>query len=172
MKPLLSDHPEFYVRYISLVTNDSVTEAMLHTKKEVERLMNRLNEDLGNYAYANGKWTIKEVLLHCIDTERIFSTRALSFARGESQKALSFDEDTYAANSHANTRTLQNIMQEFESVNAATFNLFSSFAEQVLQTVGETPSGSATVNAVGFAICGHSLHHMGVIRERYLKDLK
>lgn len=169
MKPIASDHPEYYGVYISKVKHEDLMEAIKSTAAQALDLISSLDENLGDYAYAEGKWTLKEVLIHCIDTERIFSTRALAFARGEKQKALSFDENIYAPNSQAHLRTLGNISKELKSVSEATGHLFGSFSPEVLQIKGETPTGPATVNAIGFAICGHTLHHIGIIKERYLK---
>lgn len=169
MKPIASDHPEYYCLYISKVKDEDLMEAIKSSAAQALDLISSLDENLGDYAYAEGKWTLKEVLIHCIDTERIFSTRALGFARGEKQKALSFDENIYAPNSQAHLRTLANISNELKSVSEATGHLFRSFSPDVLAIKGETPTGQATVNAIGFAICGHTLHHIGIIKDRYLK---
>jgi hypothetical protein len=169
MKPQASEHPEYYGRYINLVKEDQIIEALAASSKAALSLIRNTDPALGDYAYANGKWTLKEVLIHCIDTERIFSTRALCFARGDRQKALSFDENTYAPNSEARTRTLESIAGEFEVVSKATLELFKSFSEKTLALKGETPSGPSTVAAIGFAICGHTLHHLNILTERYLK---
>jgi hypothetical protein len=169
MKPNITDHPDFYRRYIELVEDHNLVNCISATTKDAVQLIRILNEEIGNFAYAEGKWTLKEVLIHCMDTERIFSTRALCFARGEKQRALPFDENLYAPNSHASSRSIENIALEFESIGNSTLQLFTSFSEKTLQQKGETPSGPCTVNAIGFAICGHTLHHLNVIRERYLK---
>ncbi|MES2678544.1 MAG: DinB family protein [Bacteroidota bacterium] len=169
MKPLSSEHPEYYGRYIALVKEDKITEAIAATAKEALALIRNTDPSRGDFAYAEDKWTLKEVLIHCIDTERIFSTRALCFARGDQQKALSFDENIYAPNSEAHARTLESIASEFECVSGATLELFKSFSEKTLALKGETPSGPSTVAAIGFAICGHTLHHLNIIRGRYLK---
>lgn len=169
MKPIVSEHPHYYTQYINLVKQDELTAAIQAVGAEIKELIAGISEDRGNFAYATAKWTIKEVLIHCIDTERIFSTRALCFARGDQQKALSFDENIYAPNSEAHHRSLKSISEEFDSVNKATLHLFNSFSKQTLLVSGETPSGPSTVRAIGFTICGHTRHHMNIIRERYLK---
>lgn len=169
MKPSNADHPEYFRHYISLVKQNDINAAIRESSREVMDFVTSLDPKLGDYAYATGKWTLKEVLIHCIDTERIFSTRALCFARGERQKALSFDENAYAPNSEAQARTLQSIATEMASVQLSTLHLFGSFSDKTLAIKGETPAGPSTVNAIGFTICGHTLHHMAVIRERYLK---
>ena len=113
--------------------------------------------------------TTKQVLIHCIDTERIMATRALRFSRGDSQKSTSFDENLYAANSHADLRSLKDIEEEFDAVRNATIALFRSFSFETLMAVGTSPSGIVTVNSIGYMICGHTQHHLNIIKERYLK---
>jgi hypothetical protein len=172
MRPAIKDYPEFYDRYIGLTKQIDLNLLILETKKEVLFFFEQLDPRLHDYGYAPGKWTIKQVLLHCIDTERIFSYRALSFARGEKQTMLSFDEDVYAAQSNAQSRSLTNILEEFESVRQSTCLLFASFTDDVLNIKGETPSGQCTVNAIGFAICGHYKHHLQTIEKLYLGAAK
>src|SRR6218665_1085746 len=169
MKPQSTDHPPYYNGYVSLVKQDDLLKALQESRSEALRLIRAVPAELEGYAYAEGKWTIREVILHCIDTERVFSHRALSFARGEKQKMLPFEENDYAANSRANSRSLSNISDEMNAVGEATLALFASFAPDVLALSGETPSGPAMVNSMGFMITGHWIHHLNVIRERYLK---
>jgi uncharacterized damage-inducible protein DinB len=169
MKPLTTDHPPYFDRYVSLVKHDDLLKALQETRSEVLRLIQSIPADLEGYAYAEGKWTIKEVILHCMDTERVFSYRALSFARGERQKMLPFEENDYAANSHANSRSLSNLAEELKAVSEATITMFASFSPEVLALSGENASGRTTVNSMGFMVAGHWIHHMNVIRERYLK---
>ncbi|MEI8137357.1 MAG: DinB family protein [Bacteroidota bacterium] len=169
MRPKKEEHPEYYNYYINLVSQEDVLNSLIDTKKSTVDFINTIPIELANFAYADGKWTTKQVLIHCIDTERIISTRALKFARGDSQKPLSFDENVYAANSHNDLRSLKDIKEEFEAVRNSTIALFKSFSFETLMAVGNTPSGFAKVNSVGYMICGHTLHHLQIITERYLK---
>lgn len=170
MKPLVGQYPEYYGRYIGLVAQTDVLSALEENKRTFLGFIHGIDPALENYAYAEGKWTVKQVILHCADTERIFSTRALSYARGDGQKSLAFDEDSYAATSRTEHRGLKDIAWEYEAVANSTIALFRSFGPETLQVIGQTPSGPATVNAVGFCICGHILHHMAVLQARYLKQ--
>ena len=104
-----------------------------------------------------------------MDTERIFCTRALSFARGETQPSQSFDENKYATNSEANLRLLSDIKEEWINLRGSTISLFKNFSSNKLFSKGIMPAGELTVNEIGIAICGHSLHHLFIIKERYLK---
>ncbi|MDO8999282.1 MAG: DinB family protein [Bacteroidota bacterium] len=169
MRPKESEHPKYYNYYIDLITQEDVLNALTESKKTTLDFIDTIPIELANYAYADLKWTVKQVLIHCVDTERIFATRALGFARGDSQKPNSYDENSYAVNSHANLRSITDISEEFEAVRNSTILLFKSFSFETLMAKGDTPSGFATVNSVGFTICGHTNHHLNIIKERYLK---
>lgn len=169
MRPKKEEHPEYYNYYIDLVKQEDVLNALIDTKKTSADFIKDIPTELANYVYQDTKWTVKQVLSHCVDTERIFSTRALSFSRGDSQKPLSFDENLYAANCHADLRSIKDIEEEFEAVRSSTILLFKSFSFETLMAKGDTPSGFATVNSLGFVICGHTLHHLNIIKDRYLK---
>jgi hypothetical protein len=169
MRPQRGDYPPYFENYIPLVKQNTVLDAIAETKQQALDFIRTIDPALENMAYAEGKWTIKEVIIHCMDTERVFSTRAMGFARGETQPALPYDENIYAAHSHAKERSLTNIAEEFECVMNATLALFKSFSNETLAAKGKFPAGITTVNAMGFAVCGHTLHHLNMIRERYLK---
>lgn len=169
MRPQPSEIPSYFERYIKLVKHENVLGAMVDTKNACLELIRSIDASLENYSYAEGKWTIKEVLIHCIDTERVFSTRALGFARGETQKALSYDENIYAAHCEALSRSLVDIAEEYDAVTSSTISLFKSFSAKQLSALGDMPAGNGSVNAIGFTIVGHTIHHLSVIKERYLK---
>ena len=172
MRPKKEDSPEYYIYYIGLINQQDDVSALSETKKEQLEFIKNISADLENYAYADKKWTIKEVLIHCIDTERIFSTRALGFARGDKQVPHSYDENIYAANSNAASRSLKDILEEFEAVRTGIICLYRSFSPETLNLAGQTPSGPATINSIGFTICGHTQHHLNIIKERYLQAAK
>jgi uncharacterized damage-inducible protein DinB len=167
MKPIKGTYPEYFDNYIPLVNEDSVVEALKNNWANTSKLLSQLNADKENYAYAPGKWTVKQVICHLSDTERIFAYRALRFARKDQQTLASFDENSYAANAQLDHRKLKYLIQEFETVRMATISLFAGFTEDDLQSSGSTAIGQSTVLALGFAICGHAAHHLHVLRERY-----
>ncbi|MBI2722763.1 MAG: DinB family protein [Bacteroidetes bacterium] len=169
MKPNKETYPPYYENYILLIKNDNLTATFTDNEKEVFYFFTSLSSDLENYAYEPGKWTIKEVLNHIIDTERIFAYRALRFARKDSQQNLSFDQDQYVLNAELVHRSLNELVEEFITVRQATISLYKSFSSEALQRIGSTVAGNAGVNAIGFTICGHASHHINVIKERYLK---
>lgn len=120
------------------------------------------------YRYADDKWTIKEILGHLLDTERIFCYRALRFARGDQTPIMGFDENQYVPSSLANDRALSDLVAEFCTQRQATISLFNSFSNNMLLCQGIAGEGSVSVRALGFLIVGHEKHHQRVINERYL----
>jgi uncharacterized damage-inducible protein DinB len=167
-RPAPQDAAEFYYGYINHAKGNSVTELMANHSVELKEFYNNLPEKKADYAYAQGKWTIKELLQHIIDAERIFAYRALRFARKDSTPLSSFDENAYSQHSHAAERTLQSLKDEFNAVRASTDMLLSSFNEDQLNASGTASDKHITVNALAFIIYGHLLHHKTIIEERYL----
>lgn len=155
--------------YISLVNQKNVLIALTESHLEALKVIESIQPNQENYSYLEGKWTIKEVLIHCMDTERIFCTRALGFARRETQTSQSFDENKYATNSEANFRLLIDIKEEWVNLRGSTISLFKNFSSKSLFYKGAMPAGEISVNDIGLAICGHSLHHLLIIKDRYLK---
>lgn len=169
MRPTENTYPIYYENYISLVKQNNIKDALIDNEKESLAFFNSLSSDCGDFAYEKGKWTIKEVLNHLIDTERVFSYRALRFARNDGQLLPSYEQDHFVANSESNKRTLKDLIEEFISVRKATISLFCSLSEDALKRIGLTGAGKTTVIAIGFTICGHAIHHINVINARYLK---
>jgi len=167
-RPALHDAAEFYHGYISHATGNSVTELIINHGAKLKEFYNGLPEEKADYAYAEGKWTIKELLQHIIDAERIFAYRALCFARKDSTPLPSFDENAYAEHSYAAERTFQSLKDEFNAVRASTDLMLSSFNEDQLNASGTASNKHITVNALTFIIYGHLLHHKAIIEERYL----
>ncbi len=120
------------------------------------------------FRYAEGKWTIKEVLNHLIDAERIFCYRALRFARKDTTALSGFEENDYAINSKANEKTIANLLDEYKTLRLSTISLFKSFDSEMLLNKGTANGGEVSVRALGFLIIGHEKHHYNIIKERYL----
>lgn len=167
-KPSPTTHPGYFQRYIALVQETDLTEAFSKQRSALQKLLTSINEEKSNQAYAEGKWTLKEVLQHIIDAERIFNYRALCFARGEKQNLPGFEENDYANNSFAGDRKWDELVKEFLTVRQSTEYLFSSFNQAVLENVGTANNNTNTVSGIGFLIIGHCLHHQKIIEERYL----
>lgn len=168
MRPLPGTYPDYYQNYIPLVKEDTICEALLSNMREVCDFFKTIPASKENFAYAPGKWTTKGVLNHLIDTERIFAYRALRFARKDAKKPLPFEQDDYVAGAETEKRSLADLTLEFETVRWSTVSLYKSFSEEALLRMGETAAGNASVLAIGYTVCGHYLHHMKVLKERYL----
>lgn len=125
-------------------------------------------EEKLEFRYAEGKWTIKEIINHLIDSERVFCYRALRFSRQDKTALAGFDEDAYVLNSNANDRTLKALLEEYSLLRQATIIMYKSFNSEVLKLKGQAGSGMVSVRALGFLIAGHEKHHCEVIKERYL----
>lgn len=166
-KSQINPMPDYFDRYINLAADDDVLRALEISKEELDAFPIETWEKIGDKVYAEGKWTIKQIFQHMVDTERIFAYRALCFARGEAAKLPSFDENSYADNAHVNHRTLAEIIEEFKIVKLATLALYRSFTDEMLLKVGVASSSSYSTLAAGFIIAGHQRWHLNVIEERY-----
>ncbi|MDQ2720713.1 MAG: DinB family protein [Bacteroidota bacterium] len=171
-KPSSSTYPPNFDKYIQLVSEDDINTAFKNQTPEAESFFKAITEQQSLFKYAEEKWTIKEILQHLIDAERIFAYRALAFARKDKSILPSFDENGYAANSHANNRGWEELIVEFLAVRKSIEILFNSFSEEDLNTSGKASNYEITVLALGYITVGHAAHHMNIIRERYLEDLK
>lgn len=160
---------EYFNYYVSLVDkNKDVISVLEDTHNETNTLLDLITENQGNYAYAENKWTIKELLIHLIDTERIFCNRALRFARNDKTNLPGYDHDEYVNFCNAKDRTICDIYKEYNHVRAATIALFKSFSEEMLIREGTANGNKLTVLAIGYIIAGHEKHHINILNERYL----
>lgn len=167
-RPDLSRVPASFHRYINQVTQKDVLKAINKQGKDFIKLLKSVPKDKYEYAYAADKWTLKEVIQHIIDAERIFAYRALCIARKETQSLPGFEENDYAANSKANQRDWDDLVEEFKLVRKTSTYLFSSFDEEQLETNGLSNNNPIYVLGLGFIIPGHCQHHLNIIKERYL----
>lgn len=162
-------HP-YYGSYVKLsmnMSNDIVTNLKNSLSILLEAMKN-LAKEKQEYAYDEGKWTIKELLQHMIDTERVFSYRAMRFARNDKTALSGFDQDEYGAVVDANRRSFDAVLDEFTALRQSTIYMFESFTPEEQQRVGEASGSDTSVRALGFIMSGHVLHHLNVINERYL----
>jgi uncharacterized damage-inducible protein DinB len=160
--------PAYYHKYISKVPTENLREGF--TSTEDLSFLKSIPVSKWDYSYAPGKWTVKELVQHIIDAERIFSYRALRFARKDSTPLAGFEENDYAANSDAAHRTVESLIAEFEAVRASSVALFNSFTDEQLEREGTANGQSIYVRAIGFIILGHSIHHAEVLKEKYLPN--
>lgn len=167
-RPLVTDLSVYFGRYISQVNADNLSGALSVYSKPLIDFFSALPEAKANYSYAPDKWTVKELLQHIIDTERILSCRLLRIARKDKTPLASFDENSFASNSAANERSLSSLKEEFMAVRKATDLLLNSLTEAQLAEKGIASDLPVTANAIGFIIFGHLLHHKQVLEEKYL----
>jgi uncharacterized damage-inducible protein DinB len=168
-KPVPGEYPDYAAMYIDLLPNDGLLLQHLQENLHVTKnLIHSIPAEKLLYRYAENKWTIKEVLVHIIDDERIYAYRALCFARGEQIPLPGFEQNDYAANSGANNRDIANIMEEYEAVRQSTIALFNGFTGADFTKTGIANNYTASVRALGYHLAGHELHHIRLIKERYL----
>lgn len=163
----LSTVPSFYHRYIENLKGADLATALSRHQRTLTGLLQSLPEEKWNFRYAEGKWSIKEMVQHIIDTERIFCFRALCFARGEKASLPGFDENIYAEASEADRRSSADLLEELKNVQAGVVLLFRSFSDAQLKKAGKANGNLVSVEAVGLITVGHAMHHANVLRERY-----
>lgn len=164
-----NEYAPFYKTYINTVKNNvELIDLLKDSINQLITVLTDLPEEKQMYAYSEGKWTIKEIVQHLIDTERILSYRALRFSRNDATPISGFDESWYAENSNGNERSYKDLLKELKLVRKSTIMLFKSFSEEMLLFSGTANDSEITVRALGFVIAGHQLHHLNVIKERYL----
>jgi uncharacterized damage-inducible protein DinB len=168
MRPDLSRVPKFYHNYISHVSQDDLMEAFDTETPAIIKFIENIPPAKYDHRYADGKWTIKEVLQHIIDAERIFAYRALRFARKDETPLPGFDENLYADNAKADKRDWKEMVEEFKVVRKSSEYLFRAFDNDQLEATGVSNNSPVYVLGIGFLLIGHSLHHVKVVKERYL----
>lgn len=167
-RPDLATVPAFYHRYVNLVTEEDLLVAIEKNTNASLKFFEKIPDEKWEYRYAENKWSIKEMVQHIIDADRIFSYRALCFARGEKQSLPGFDENEYAALSDADRRSKDELILELKTLRQSIQQLFRSFSEQQLYRTGIANGNPISVHAIGFIIPGHLQHHLNVLTERYL----
>ena len=159
--------PAFFDRYINLAPDSDVVDALANQTSLESVLPMQTMTDLGDYVYAPGKWTAKDIIQHLIDTERIMAYRAMRFARFDSTPLPGFEEDDFAKAARASRRTITDLYAEFDAVRQANLALFRSFSEEMLQGTGICAGQTLSALALGYVLVGHPMHHANVVRERY-----
>ncbi len=168
-KPKPGEYPAYASMYIDLLPDDGmVLQHMKENLGTVKEFILSLPPEKLLYRYAPGKWSIKEILVHITDDERIYSYRALRFARNDAAELPGFEQDNYAVESNADERELENILEEYEAVRRATIALFNGLDDKALIRRGIADGNEDTVRALAYHIAGHELHHIDFIKKHYL----
>jgi uncharacterized damage-inducible protein DinB len=161
------DYAPFHAGYVELVKDQDIVDYIRRQGEIVATFLDRLTEEQGNFAYAPGKWTVKEVIQHVIDAERIFAFRMLAMSRGEQQPIPGFDQDAYAAAVDVTGRTVKDLREEFISVRKATYTLLQSLHKEALERRGTVSSHPLAAGAVPYILAGHLEHHLRCLRDLY-----
>jgi hypothetical protein len=170
MRPNKNEYVEYYDRYISLIKGDDIHKVLVAQSLETQQVLNSFSESMGNYSYEPGKWTIKEVVGHLIDCERVFAYRAMCIARGEKKSLPGFEQDDYVKFGNFNERELFDLNYEFRLLRESNILLEKGFNDEVMQRRGFANNGEFTVLALFYIIAGHEKHHMNILLERYKKN--
>lgn len=167
-RPLPPEYPDYFKKYIDQVKGENVLKVLESQILDMQFILSDIPEEKENYTYEKGKWTLKEVIGHVIDTERIMAYRALCFARGTDKPQPGYDPDVFMKNVDFNKRTLYNIAHEFGVVRESNLILFKSFSEGDLDKTGTANDWDMSVRALIWVIAGHAIHHLNVIKTKYL----
>ncbi|MDI9364960.1 MAG: DinB family protein [Flavobacterium sp.] len=167
-RPQIGDFSNYAQGYVNAAQGNSIEELIANYSAAFLSFLNAIPEAKANFAYAEGKWTLKQLLQHMIDTERIFAFRALTFARKDTVALSGFDENSYADVATASHRTLAQVKQEFSLLRQSTDLFLSSLTAEDLQQEGKASNHRVTVNALAYILFGHNQHHMKILIERYL----
>ena len=168
-RPLPSQYHPFYSGYIDLVPNGDYLPLLKQNLMDVTSFFSSIPKEKHDYRYQPGKWSVKQTILHLCDTERVMSYRALTIARGDVRAHLpQMDENLFALHASVAGRTVEDLLHEFSAVREATSLLFAYMNDEQLQFEGNVMNHVMTPRALGYIIIGHAMHHMNVVRQRYL----
>lgn len=160
--------PQFYKNYVKQIEETDVLQALRLSGFRTQMLIHSIPASKVDFRYADDKWTVRELLCHMIDAERIFSYRALRFARNDRTPLSPFEENDYAVQANASGRSMRKIADELTHLRAATVDMFEGFTEEMLRRRGVANNSEIAVLALGFIIAGHEAHHRKILSERYL----
>ncbi len=167
-RPQAEDYNPYFQKYIDMVHREPVIE-MQRSMYLMQALLTTITEEQANYRYAEGKWSVKEVLMHIMDVERVFLFRALCASRNDKQVLNSFDDQEYVDNSNASERSMQSLLDEYQAVRMASIRFFEGMRAEMLDRKAATSNGSfITPRALAYIVTGHEMHHYGVLQERYV----
>lgn len=172
LRPETSEYAPYYDRYISLVPEQDILSLLSAQFKETNAAISTLTEEQSEFRYAPGKWSVREMLGHMIDTERIMAYRALRFARNDKTPIEGFEQDDYVRHGPFHQCRLPDLLEEFGYVRNATVCMFRSLTEEAWLRRGVASNNEMSVRALAYVIAGHERHHMRVLREKYLPAMK
>lgn len=166
-RPVEGEYAPYFEKYIAQAKGDLITTTIQSSQEELLAYLQNLPVEKWDYKYGPDKWTIKEVMLHIIDTERIFMYRALRVGRHDTTPLKGFEQDDYVPYCNVDQRSPESIIAEYQSVRAASLSLFQHFREEDLKVIGNASEKPISCRALGFMIAGHEQHHLRILKERY-----
>jgi hypothetical protein len=166
-RPDAGEYDPYYWKYIDLVPDGDIVTILRSQIEHTLALLRHVSEEKAGESYAPGKWTIKEVIGHLTDTERVFAYRALCIGRNDKTPLPGFEQDDYVANTNTNARTFASLLEELSAVRSATVHLFRHFTQTEWQRRGTANQKEITTRALAYNIAGHELHHVGILKTRY-----
>ena len=166
-RPEKSEYASYYYMYVTLVEGDIISALKQQIDKTIG-VLSDINEEKGQYKYADGKWSIKELVGHLLDTERIMAYRALRIARGDKTPTAGFEQDDYIENSNFDLCSLSVLTKEFELIRQSNILMFSNLTESAWHRTGTASDNTFSTRALAYIIAGHELHHINVLQEKYL----
>jgi len=168
-KSQIQTAPSYFIQYIDLVEDKELMEVL--DSGGIELFLDEIEnlKNVGDKIYAEGKWTVNQIIMHLIDTERIFQNRALRFARKDKTNLPGYEENDYAAVARSNDRNVESLLEEYQITRLSTVSFFSNLNNEELSRTGTANGIEISVLAIGFLLVGHPIHHFNVIRERYFK---
>lgn len=168
----MTEFEKYIQEYLNLIPSENWLEELKIVSNQTLEIYQSLTEEQGNFAYADGKWSLKTLLEHLTDTEKIFHYRALRFARKDTTGLTGFDENQYAENGTANQQRLNDLIEEFHLNRLLSLVFFSKLTPEQLTQKGKANGNEVSVETIGKLIVGHNIHHLNIIKERYLPKLK
>jgi hypothetical protein len=166
-RPEATEYAPFYANYVSAVPEVDVVSALRDGGTEITAALAAIPESRGGFRYADGKWSIRELVGHVIDAERIFTYRALRLARGDSTPLPSFEENDYVRVAGSDTRTIADLVEELRAVRESTVRMFASFPDEAWTRTGTVSGRPVSVRALAYITAGHARHHVTILRDRY-----
>lgn len=167
----MTDFQKYIQRYLDLIPSENWLEELKNCGEKTTKIYSEISEEQSLFAYAERKWTLKELLLHLSDTERVFQYRILAIARGDQNELPGFDEELYANQSFANKRTLTSLLEEYQLIRRSSQILLETASSSALKNIGTANGNRISAETIGKLIVGHNIHHLNIIQERYLPNL-
>jgi hypothetical protein len=167
----MTEFQKYIQRYTELIPSENWIEELKNSGTKTLEIYSQFSEKQGDFSYSKGKWNLKELLQHLIDAERIFAYRALRFARKDKTELTGWNEEEYSKQYFSDLRTLKNLLEEFEAVRKSSILLFETFSSSVLSETGIANKNEISVETLGKLIVGHNIHHLNIIKEKYLTKM-